>query len=78
MTAYLILAAVAVAVVGVVAKVTVDVRRELREDREAHGGRQTRAAARRAMWIFAFVALLVLAVIVWPLILGADEPSPLT
>jgi hypothetical protein len=71
-TAWVILAGFAVAVVGVIAKVGVDVARDLREDREAHGGRQTRDAARRALIIGAGVAILVLVVIVWPLILGDD------
>jgi hypothetical protein len=69
-TAWVILIGFAVAVVGVVAKVGVDVARDLREDREAHGGRQTTAAAKRAAAIAVAVAVLVLAVIVWPLILG--------
>lgn len=68
--AWVILAGLAVAVVGVVVKVGVDVARNLREDREAHGGRQTREAANRALLIAAAVAVLVLALIVWPLVLG--------
>ena len=72
MTAWLILIGFAVAVVGVIVKVGVDVARDLREDREAHGGRQTREAAHRALLIAAGVAILVLVVIVWPLILGDD------
>jgi hypothetical protein len=56
----------------VIAKVAVDVVRDLREDREAHGGRQTVWAAQRAAIIAVIVALLVLAVIVWPLVLGDD------
>jgi hypothetical protein len=72
MAAALILAGFAIAVVGVIVKVGVEVARDLREDREAHGGRQTREAARRAAYIAVFVALLVLVVIVWPLILGDD------
>lgn len=70
MTAWIILIGFAIAVVGVVVKVGVDVARELREDREAHGGRQTAAVARRAALIATAVALLVLFVIVWPLVLG--------
>jgi hypothetical protein len=69
-TAWIILIGVAIAVVGVVVKVGVDVARELREDREAHGGRQSVAAARRAALIAVAVAVLVLFVIVWPLVLG--------
>ena len=72
MTAWVILIGFAIAVVGVIVKVGVDVARDLREDREAHGGRQTREAARRALIIGVAVVLLVLVVIVWPLILGDD------
>ena len=72
MTAWVILIGFAIAVVGVIVKVGVDVARDLREDREAHGGRQTREAARRALIIGVAVAVLVLLVIVWPLILGDD------
>jgi hypothetical protein len=68
--AWVILAGLAIAVVGVIVKVGVDVARNLREDREAHGGRQTREAANRALLIAAAVAGLVLALIVWPLVLG--------
>jgi len=71
-TAWVILIGFAIAVVGVIVKVGVDVARDLREDREAHGGRQTREAARRALIIGVAVAVLVLVVIVWPLILGDD------
>jgi hypothetical protein len=70
MAAALILAGFAIAVVGVIVKVGVEVARDLREDREAHGGRQTRAAAHRAMLVGVAVAVLVLAIIVGPLILG--------
>jgi uncharacterized membrane protein len=70
MTAWVILIGFAIVVVGVIAKVTVDVARDLREDREAHGGRQTGAEAKRATLIAVAVAVLVLAVIVWPLLLG--------
>ena len=72
MTAWVILIGFAIAVVGVIVMVGIDVARDLREDREAHGGRQTREAARRALIIGVAVAVLVLVVIVWPLILGAD------
>ncbi|HSI31703.1 MAG TPA: hypothetical protein VK951_10265 [Miltoncostaeaceae bacterium] len=72
MTAWVILIGFAIAVVGVIVKVGIDVARDLREDREAHGGRQTREAARRALIIGVAVAVLVLVVIVWPLILGDD------
>ena len=72
MTAWVILIGFAIAVVGVIVKVGVDVARDLREDREAHGGRQTREAARRALIIGVAVAVLVLVLIVWPLILGDD------
>ena len=72
MTAWVILIGFAIAVLGVIVKVGVDVARDLREDREAHGGRQTREAARRALIIGVAVAVLVLVVIVWPLILGDD------
>jgi hypothetical protein len=69
-TAWVILAGFAIAVVGVIVKVAVDVARDLRADREAHGGRQTREAANRAIMIGIAVLVLVLAVIVWPLILA--------
>ena len=72
MTAWVILIGFAIAVVGVIVKVGIDVARDLREDREAHGGRQTREAARRALIIGVAVAVLVLVVIVWPMILGDD------
>ena len=72
MPAWVILIGFAIAVVGVIVKVGIDVARDLREDREAHGGRQTREAARRALIIGVAVAVLVLVVIVWPLILGDD------
>ena len=72
MAAWVILTGFAVAVVGVIVKVGIDLARDLREDREAHGGRQTTAAARRAAIIAVVVALLVLFVIVWPLVLGDD------
>jgi ABC-type Fe3+ transport system permease subunit len=71
-TAWVILIGFAIAVVGVIVKVGVDVARDLREDREAHGGRQSRDAAWRALMIGAVVAVLVLVLIVWPLILGDD------
>jgi hypothetical protein len=68
--AWVILIGFAIAVAGVIVKVGLDVRSDLREDREAHGGRQTRDAAVRALLIAAVVAVLVLAIVVWPLILG--------
>ena len=61
---------VVIAVVGVLIKVGVDVARYLRAAREAHGGRLTVAAARRAFLIIAIAALAVILFIVWPLILG--------
>ena len=70
MAAWVILIGFAVAVVGAIVKVGVDLARYLREDREAHGGRQTVEAARRAWFVAAVVAVLVLILIVWPLILG--------
>ena len=77
MTAWVILIALALAVVGVIAKVAIDVRRDLREDREAHGGRQTVAAAMRAWWVIGIVLLLVMLLIVLPLLLADDAESPL-
>jgi hypothetical protein len=68
--AWIILIGLAVAVVGVIVKVGLDVARDLREDREAHGGRQTRAAAHRALLIATAVVVLLLALIVWPIALG--------
>ena len=70
--AWVILIGFAILVVGVIVKVGVDVARDLREDRAAHGGRQTRDAAYRALLIGAVVAVLVIVLIVWPLILGDD------
>lgn len=60
------------AVAGVIAKVAVDVLRDLREDREAHGGLQTTGAAKRALAVLAVVLALVLLFIVLPLILGGS------
>ncbi|HEX2503723.1 MAG TPA: hypothetical protein VHK00_07255 [Miltoncostaeaceae bacterium] len=68
--AWVIVIGFAVAVVGVIVKVGVDVARDLREDREAHGGRQTREAANRALAIAAAVALLVVLVIVVPIVIS--------
>lgn len=70
MAAWVILIGFAAAVVGVVAKIGVDVARYLREDREAHGGRQTAQAARRAWLVAAVVGILIIVLIVWPLLLG--------
>ncbi len=70
MSAWVILIGFGIVVVGVVTKIGVDVARYLRADRQAHGGRLTVAAARRAFVIVAVVALAILAFIVWPLILG--------
>ena len=70
MTAWVILIGFGIAVVGVLIKVGVDVARYLRADREAHGGRLTVVAARRAFLIIAIAALAVILFIVWPLILG--------
>lgn len=70
MTAWVILAGLAIVVVGVVVKVAHDVLAFLREDREAHGGRQTAAAARRAVLVAAIVLALIVVLIVWPLVLG--------
>jgi hypothetical protein len=69
-TAWVILIGFAVAVVAVVAKVAVDVARDLRADREAHDGRLTTAAAKRAVAVAVLVAALLLVFVVWPLILG--------
>lgn len=77
MTAWVILIAVGVGVVGVIAKVATDVSRDLRDDREAHGGRQTMAAAKRAWWVIGIVLLLVLLLIVLPLLLADDSDQPL-
>lgn len=70
MTGAIIVIGFAVAVIGVVVKVGLDVRRDLREDREAHGGRLTQTAARRALLTGVVVAVLILVLIVWPLVLG--------
>lgn len=68
--AYVILAALGVAVVGVIAKVGIDLRRDLREDRERHGGRLTAEAFYKALAVAAVVVILALVLIVWPLLLG--------
>ena len=70
MAAWVILTGFAVAVVGVVVKIGVDLTRYLREDREAHDGRLTVQAARRAWLVVALVGVLILILIVWPLLLG--------
>lgn len=76
MIAYVILAALGVAVVGVIAKVGIDLRRDLREDRARHGGRLTVDAFYRALAIVALVVILVLVLIIWPWLAGAlDEGS---
>lgn len=69
MTAWVILAGVALAVVGVVVKVGLDVAHGLRDDREAHGGRQTVVAAKRAGLVIVVVAVLVFFLIVLPLVI---------
>jgi hypothetical protein len=70
MTAWVILIGFGVAVLGVIAKVVLDVAGDLRADREAHGGRLTTTAARRAVVIAVIVTILVLVLIVWPLVLS--------
>jgi hypothetical protein len=70
MTAWVILIGFGVAVVGVIVRVGWDLAGDLRGDREAHGGRLTTTAARRALWIGGAVAILVLILIVWPLVLS--------
>jgi 4-hydroxybenzoate polyprenyltransferase len=70
--AWVILIGFGVAVAAVVTKVLYDVWRDLRADREEHGGRLSRAAARRAAWTVAIVLGLVLVLIVWPLVLGTS------
>ncbi|MGD9572599.1 MAG: hypothetical protein AB7V62_11970 [Thermoleophilia bacterium] len=72
MTAWVILIGFAIAVVGVVVKVGHDIWTDLRADRDAHGGRQTVAAARRALIIALVVIALVVVLVIWPLVLG-DE-----
>lgn len=68
MIAYVIVAAVAVAVVGVIARVWIDLARDLREDRRAHGGRLTTNAFHKVLAVAAFVVVLVLLLIVVPLL----------
>ena len=70
MTAWVILIGLGIVVVGVVVKVGLDVARYLRADREAHGGRLTVMAAKRAGLVAVLVALLIVILIVWPLVLG--------
>jgi hypothetical protein len=69
-TAWVILIGFGVAVAAVVIKVMHEVWRDLRADREEHGGRLSRDAARRALWTVVIVLGLVLVLIVWPLVLG--------
>jgi hypothetical protein len=71
--AWVIIIGFAVAVVGVIVKVGVDVARDLREDREAHGGRQTREAANRALAIAAVVVFLLAVVIVVPIVISLTD-----
>ena len=71
MAAWVILIGFAAAVIGVVARIGVDVSRYLREDREAHGGNQTVVAAKRAGLVIVLVAVIVILVIVLPLTLAA-------
>jgi hypothetical protein len=70
MTAWVILIGFAVLVAGVLVKVGVDVARYLREDREAHGGRQTVMAAKRAGLLVVIVVVIVIFSIVWPFVFG--------
>lgn len=67
MAAWVILIGFAVVVAGVLVKVGVDISRYLREDREAHGGRQTVVAAKRAGLVIVIVAVIVGLLIVLPL-----------
>ena len=67
MAAWVILIGFAVVVAGVLVKVGVDISRYLREDREAHGGRQTVVAAKRAGIVIVIVAVIVGLLIVLPL-----------
>lgn len=71
MAAWVILIGFAVLVVGVLVRIGIDVARYLREDREAHGGRQTVLASRRAGLVIVIVAVIVILVIVLPLTLSA-------
>lgn len=73
MTAWLILIAVGLAVVGAVVRVALNIREDLREDREAHGGRQTADAARRATVVIGVVTFLILIVIVLPLLFSLGD-----
>lgn len=70
MAAWVILIGFGIAVAGVLVKVGVDVARYLRDDREAHGGRQTVVAAKRAGAVIVLVVVLVALLIVVPLIAG--------
>lgn len=70
MSAWVILIGFAVVVVGVIVKVGLDVAAYLREDREAHGGRQTELAAKRAGLVIVVVVVLVSLIIILPLIIG--------
>ncbi len=70
MAAWVILIGLGVAVVGVLVKVGVDIARFLRADREAHGGRQTADAARKAGAVIVLVVVLVALLIVVPLLVG--------
>ena len=70
MAAWVILIGLGVGVVGVLVKVGVDLARYLRADREAHGGRQTVDAARKAGAVIVLVVVLVALLIVVPLLVG--------
>ena len=71
MTAWVILIGFGILVAGVMVKVGLDVAGYLRADREAHEGRLTVAAAKRAAVLVAIVGLLVVFLIVWPFVFGA-------
>lgn len=72
MTAWVIVIGFGLAIAGVVVKVGLDAWRDLQEDRAAHGGRISTRAARRALWTAVVVFGLVLALVVWPLVLGTS------
>ncbi len=67
---WVILIGLGVLVTGALLKVGLDLRGYVRADREANRGRLTVTAARRAMLVVGLVVFLIVALIVWPLVLG--------
>ncbi|MGD9694124.1 MAG: hypothetical protein AB7V42_00500 [Thermoleophilia bacterium] len=72
MAGWLILAGLAIAVIGVIAKVLYGVLGDLRSDRARYGGRITRDTAYKSLAIIAVILILVVVFIVWPLVTGGS------